>query len=66
MKNFLIVLAVSTVASVELWSLGLAAKIWPAHPLLTTTVLASAIAIAVQIYLTSTTNQAKRRPDPPR
>ncbi len=59
MKNFLIVLVVSIVASIELWSLGLAAKIWPSHPLIATTVLATAIAIAVQMFLSSNARQSK-------
>jgi hypothetical protein len=51
MIRFLIVLAVSIVASIELWNFGVAAKIWPSHPLLCTTVLAMALAIAVQMSL---------------
>ena len=66
MKSFLIVLAVSIVASIELWNLGLAAKIWPAHPLVATTVLATAIAMAVQIYLSNETRRSKSRINPPR
>ncbi len=61
MKNFLIVLAVSIVASIELWNFGLAAKIWPAHPLIATTVLATVIAMAIQMYLTSNSRKAKNR-----
>jgi hypothetical protein len=66
MKNFLIVLAVSIVASVELWNFGLAAKIWPAHPLIATTVLATVIAMAIQMYLRSDARRAKSRTNPPR
>jgi hypothetical protein len=58
-KKFLIILGVSLVASVELWNLGLAAQIWPAHPLIVTTVFATVIAVAVQLYLSSDANQAK-------
>lgn len=68
-KNFLIVLAVAIVASIEFWNLGLAAKIWPAHPLIATTVLATVIAMAVQLYLPNTAKPAKEskgRSDLPR
>jgi hypothetical protein len=50
-RTFLIVFVASTVASVILWQFGLAAKIWPAHPLLTTVILAGAMAAVVQIFL---------------
>jgi len=66
MKNFLIVLAVSITASVELWNFGVAAKIWPAHPLLATTLLAMALAMAVQIILSSNARKSKSTPNPPR
>jgi uncharacterized membrane protein YdfJ with MMPL/SSD domain len=51
-RTFLITLTASTVASVILWQLGLAAKIWPAHPLLTTVILAALGAAVVQLFLT--------------
>ena len=51
-RTFLITLTASTVASVILWQLGLAAKIWPAHPLLTTVILAALGAAVVQLLLT--------------
>jgi hypothetical protein len=60
MKNFLIVSAVALVAAVELWNLGLAAQVWPSHPLIATAMLASAIAIAFQLYLSSDTKGSKR------
>ena len=63
MKNFLIVLAVSIVASVELYNFGLAAKIWPAHPILCTTLLAWAMAMAVQIFLSNEKRRAKEAKD---
>ncbi len=66
MKGFLIVLAVSIVASIEVWNLGLASKIWPAHPLIATTVIATAIAMAVQLYLRNDTRRSKSRINPPR
>ena len=59
MKTFLIVLAVSIVASIELYNFGLAAKIWPAHPVICTTLLAWAIAMAVQILLSRGARRAK-------
>jgi hypothetical protein len=52
MRIFLITLAVSLGASIGFWNFGLAAKIWPAHPLFATTLLATACAMAVQIILT--------------
>ena len=52
MRTFLITLIASTVGSVILWELGLAAKIWPAHPLLATVVIATVGACAVQHFLT--------------
>jgi uncharacterized membrane protein YdfJ with MMPL/SSD domain len=51
-RTFLITFAASTGASVILWQLGLAAKIWPAHPLLTTVILAAVGAAVVQLFLT--------------
>ena len=63
MKTFLIVLAVSIVASVELYNFGLAAKIWPAHPVICTTLLAWAIAMAVQFFLRSEARKAKATKD---
>ena len=51
-RTFLITLTASTVASVILWQVGLAAKIWPAHPLLTTVILAALGAAVVQLFLT--------------
>jgi len=52
MRVFLITLAVSLGASILFWNFGLAFKIWPAHPLLATTLLATACAMATQILLT--------------
>jgi len=58
--RFLIVLAVSIAASIVLWNFGIAAKIWPAHPLLCTTLLAMALAIAVQTSLGKARRNANR------
>ena len=65
MIRFLIVLAVSIVASIELWNFGVAAKIWPAHPLICTTVLAMALAIAVQMALSNDPRKSKSDTNPP-
>ena len=51
MRIFLITFVTSTVAGTALWQFGLAHKIWPAHPLLTTIAVAAACGIAVQLVL---------------
>jgi len=51
MRIFLITLVASVVPSVALWHFGIAHKIWPAHPLLTATLIAWACGIAVQTWL---------------
>ena len=61
MRIFLIVLAVSIALSVAFWNFGLAAKIWPAHPLLATTLIATVCAMAVQIILTRDEARGKQR-----
>jgi len=61
-RIFLIVLAVSIVASIVLWNFGVAASIWPAHPLLATTGLAMVIAIIIQMMLTRDKERASRKP----
>jgi hypothetical protein len=53
MRTFLITLVVSIVASIGLWSFGLAARIWPDHPLFATTLIACACGIVVQTWLRS-------------
>jgi hypothetical protein len=60
MRIFLITLLVSTVSSIVLWNFGLAGKIWPAHPLFTTVVLAAACGTVVQLVLTYETASLKR------
>jgi len=40
MRIFLITLGVSIVASIGFWNFGVASRIWPAHPLWCTTLLA--------------------------
>jgi hypothetical protein len=49
MRNFWMTLLVSTVASIALWNLHLARKIWPAHPFVATVLVAAIIGIAVQL-----------------
>jgi len=49
MRVFGMTLLVSTVASITLWNLGLARKIWPTHPFLATVIVAAIIAVAVQL-----------------
>jgi hypothetical protein len=49
MRNFWMTLLVSTVASIALWNLDLARKIWPAHPFVATVLVAAIIGIAVQL-----------------
>jgi hypothetical protein len=51
-RIFLITLLVSTVAGIVFWNFGLAFKIWPAHPFLTTVGLAAICGIVVQLVLT--------------
>ncbi|MGA7634705.1 MAG: hypothetical protein WCB11_28400 [Terriglobales bacterium] len=60
MRIFLITLLVSTVASIVFWNFGLAGKIWPAHPLFATVVLACICGIVVQLVLTYETASSKR------
>jgi len=45
-------LLVSTVASIVLWNLGLAHRIWPAHPLAATIIFAALCGTVVQMALT--------------
>lgn len=61
MRVFLITLAVSIGLSIGLWNFGLAEKIWPSHPLLATTVIAMACAIAVQTILTRDEARSSRQ-----
>ena len=52
MRIFLITLGVSLVTSIILWNFGVAERIWPAHPLWCTTLLAMACGITAQKLLT--------------
>ncbi len=60
MRIFLITLLASSVASIVLWNFGLATKIWPAHPILATTVVAAICGTVVQLVLTYETASGKR------
>ena len=51
MRIFLIALVTSTVASIALWQLGVAQRIWPAHSFLATIAIAAGCGIAVQLVL---------------
>lgn len=63
MRIFLMTLLVSLVASVVLWNFRLAHLIWPAHPLLATTLMAMGCGIAVQMAMTrERDNQRARKP----
>jgi hypothetical protein len=59
MRIFLITLWVSIITSIGLWNFGLAQRIWPAHPLLCTTLLAMACGITAQSLLRSDAKQRK-------
>jgi hypothetical protein len=61
MRVFLITLAVSLGLSIGLWNFRLAHKIWPAHPLLATTVIAMVCAMAVQTILTHDEVQSRNK-----
>ena len=51
MRVFLIVLGVSIVGSVVLWNFGIAQRIWPAHPVLATTIIVGGCAAVMQSIL---------------
>ncbi len=52
MRIFLLTLLISTVLSIVLWNFGLAHRIWPAHPVLATAIVAAVGAAAFQLMLT--------------
>jgi len=52
MRTFLMTLLISTVATIVLWNLGLAHRIWPAHPFAATVIFAALCATLVQMVLT--------------
>jgi hypothetical protein len=51
MRVFLIVLGVSIVGSVVLYNFGIAQRIWPAHPVLATTIIVGGCAAIMQSIL---------------
>jgi hypothetical protein len=51
LRTFLITLVASVVLSVMPWNFRIAHRIWPAHPLLATTLIAAICASAVQTVL---------------
>ena len=51
MRIFLIVLGISTVGSIVLYNFGIAHRIWPAHPVLATTLIAGGCAALMQSIL---------------
>jgi hypothetical protein len=59
MRIFFYDLLVSIVGTIVLWQFGLASKIWPAHPMLATTVIIGIIAISVHGIL-SRESESKR------
>jgi hypothetical protein len=48
---FLISLAVSIVLTVIFWNFGVAHRIWPAHPMLATTLVAAIACGSLQVML---------------
>jgi hypothetical protein len=51
MRVFLIVLGVSIVGSIVLYNFGIAHRIWPAHPVRATTLIAGGCAALMQSIL---------------
>lgn len=51
MRTFLIVLGVSIVGSVVLYNFGIAQRIWPAHPVFATTLIAGGCAAIMESIL---------------
>ncbi len=61
MRVFLIVLAVSIALSFGLLTFGISQRIWPAHPVLATTLIAGVCAAAVQIILNRDEAEEKKQ-----
>ena len=60
MRIFLIVLVASIIASILFWNFGLAAKIWPAHPMFVTILFAGIGAgVLQQILIRDSKHAAK-------
>ena len=52
-RTFLALLAVSIVGTIVFWNFGLAHRIWPADPMLATTLIVGCAAIALQLVLSN-------------
>jgi len=63
MRTFFFDLLISIIGTIVLWQFGLASRIWPAHPLLATTLIVAACAIATHRIL-SRDAQSKRSVPP--
>jgi len=61
MRTFLVTLAVSIIASIGLWSFGIARLFWPAHPLLATTLGATICGIVAQTLMSQHTEGGSAR-----
>jgi hypothetical protein len=61
MRVFLTTLAVSTVSSIVLWNFGLAHRIWPAHPIFATALIAALCGIATQLILSENHSKSAGR-----
>jgi hypothetical protein len=59
MRVFLWTLAVSILATIIFWNFGLAAKLWPAHPLICATFFAWVCAVITQQLLRAEAAQKK-------
>jgi hypothetical protein len=66
MRAFLLTLTASILASVVLWNLGLAHRIWPAHPYFATLAIATTFGIVVQSIASAEAQRkrARRRDQP--
>jgi len=61
MRAFLIVLGVSIVGSVVLYNFGIAQRIWPAHPVLATTLIAGGCAAVMHSILSRDSEAQKSK-----
>jgi hypothetical protein len=64
MRIFLFDLLISIMGTIVLWQFGLASKIWPAHPMLATTLIVAACAIATHKILSRDAQSKKPIPPP--
>ncbi|MGH9430816.1 MAG: hypothetical protein ACRD3T_04680 [Terriglobia bacterium] len=61
MRIFLVTLLVSAAATIGLWNFGFAHKIWPAHPLLATIIIAGMCGVTAQLLLSYDTTRDSTR-----